>query len=233
MTELELLLEYQAVDGKLRAIEQEINASDERKKFVSAKKFLEKAPEKLDALDNKALSCRRSAEQLTKRYIELVEGLKEYSNLDELVEGGGDISFYEKSVQAVSDSLKAIKSEIAALENAITAAQKEYASLKQQTISAQKQFKEYKIKYNEVKDSRAEEMKKLEAELSQIEKDIQPALMDRYKAKRRERIFPIVGEMTGDRCPFCGMDFPIALQSKLSGGHAIECENCHRLIYKK
>lgn len=233
MTELELLLQYQSVDGKLRAIEQEINGSEERKRYLSAKKFLEKAPEKLDGLDNKAFSFRRTAEQLTKQYIELVEGLKEYSNLDELVENGADISFYVKNVQAVSDSLRNIKNEINTLIGAITAVQKEYAALKQQTINAQKQFKEYKVKYNEVKEARAAEMKKIEGELAALEQGIAPAVMEKYKAKRRERIFPILGEMTGDRCPFCGMDFPIALQSKLSSGSPIECENCHRLIYKK
>ena len=37
------LLKYQEADGKLRAIEQEIAATDERKKYMAARKFLEKA----------------------------------------------------------------------------------------------------------------------------------------------------------------------------------------------
>lgn len=38
------LLAYQEADGRLRAIEQKISATDERKKYVTARKFLEKAP---------------------------------------------------------------------------------------------------------------------------------------------------------------------------------------------
>ena len=38
------LLKYQEADGKLRAIEQEIASTDERKKYMSARKFLERHP---------------------------------------------------------------------------------------------------------------------------------------------------------------------------------------------
>ena len=59
-------------------------------------------------------------------------------------------------------------------------------------------------------------------------------LLATYKMKRKEKIFPVVGEATGaenqKRCPFCGMEPPIALQSKLKDG-LIECESCHKLIF--
>ncbi len=62
------LLKYQEADGKLRAIEQEIASTDERKKYVVARKFLEKAPEKLDALG-------KAAYRLSDRYrIDIVAG---------------------------------------------------------------------------------------------------------------------------------------------------------------
>ena len=48
------LLRYQEADGKLRAVEQAISATEERKKYMTSRKFLsEKAPEKLEALDAK------------------------------------------------------------------------------------------------------------------------------------------------------------------------------------
>ena len=62
------LLQYQEADGRLRAVEQEIAATDERKKYISARKFLEKAPEKLDALDAKAAELKHLFELLEKKY---------------------------------------------------------------------------------------------------------------------------------------------------------------------
>ncbi len=56
------LLEYQKVDAELRKIEQEIAGSDERKKYVQAKKFMETAAEKLEAM---ILPCKRGYVRLT------------------------------------------------------------------------------------------------------------------------------------------------------------------------
>ena len=62
------LLKYQEADGKLRAIEQEISATDERKKYMTARKFLEKEPEKLEALDAKAVESEHVFDLLGKKY---------------------------------------------------------------------------------------------------------------------------------------------------------------------
>ncbi|MGN1235491.1 MAG: zinc ribbon domain-containing protein [Christensenellaceae bacterium] len=232
MTEFETLLHYQDVDGKLRVFEQEIASSEERKKYFSAKKFLEKASEKLEILDNKAASLERSATLLTRRYVELAASLKEFDDVDALLAGGTDAGYLRKKVSAISDQLKAIKAELAQLTAQITSIQRDYASLKQQTLTAQKQFKEYRQRYGEIKEAHAPEMAALEKQLAALEHGINPAAMTKYKAKRKEHIFPIVVPLKENRCSFCGMDLPIALQSKLSDGKVIECENCHRIIYK-
>ena len=70
------LLKYQEADGKLRAIEQEIASTDERKKYMSARKFLEKAPEKLEALDARATEFRLMFERLEKKYAEIADSLR-------------------------------------------------------------------------------------------------------------------------------------------------------------
>ncbi|MBO5525584.1 MAG: hypothetical protein J5993_02415 [Clostridia bacterium] len=231
MTELESMLQYQEVDGKLRALEQEIASSDERKKYFSAKKFLEKASEKLEVLDNKAVSLEKSAKLLTKRYVELAKSLDDFANLDALIEQGADISFYKKQAQALSEQLRGIKAELNQIIASVNAIQKDYASLKQQTITAQKQFKEYRVKYNEVKEGKASEMEALETELKKLEKGCNREVIAKYKAKRKEHIFPVFGELRENRCPFCGMDLPIAMQSRLAEGKMIECDSCHRFIY--
>ena len=67
------LLKYQEADGKLRAIEQEIASTDERKKYMTARKFLEKAPEKLEALDARAAEFKLLFERLEKKYAEIAD----------------------------------------------------------------------------------------------------------------------------------------------------------------
>ena len=61
------LLEYQQVDAQLRKIEQELSSSEERKKYVQAKKFMEVARDKLEAQDKHAAELRNLRDELAAR----------------------------------------------------------------------------------------------------------------------------------------------------------------------
>ena len=231
MAILQDLLEYQKVDAELRKIEQEIAQSEERKKFAQAKKFMETAAEKLEAQDKHAVELRRVAQTLTARYMEIKETITEYAALDEIDTVGGDVSFYKRSAQSLVDSLKALKAEINKLVAEIEAACEEYKKMKEKTIAMQKQYKEYNEKYKELKASRAKEVEEISKRLAEIAKKIPADMLEKYKAKRKERIFPILVPLKENSC-ICGMDFALAQQSKLKGGNVIECEHCHRFIYQ-
>lgn len=226
------LLEYQEVDAELRKIEQELSVSEERKKYMQAKKFMETAGEKLEAQDKRACDLKALAQKFAAEFEEISKAISEYSELDEMVASGGDISFYKKNVQSLVDRLRMLKSEIAKLTENIEAAVEEYQKMKKQTISMQKQYKEYSEKFKEVKNARAEEVKEISKKLEKIGSKIPEEILTRYQAKRKERIFPVVAPLTNGRC-ICGMDFAIAQQGALSGGGVIECEHCHRFIYKE
>ena len=71
------------------------------------------------------------------------------------------------------------------------------------------------------------------AKLAKLEKEVPATLLEVYKTKREEKIFPVVGEIAGTRCPFCSMEPPLAARNKLTGGATIECDNCHRIIFSK
>ena len=67
MSVLQDLLEYQKVDAQLREIEQTIAASDVRKKFLQAKKFMESAREKFETQDKRAQDLKRLSDELSRR----------------------------------------------------------------------------------------------------------------------------------------------------------------------
>lgn len=233
MAQLQAILNYQEVDTKLYKLERELAGCDERKEYVKVKKFLESAPEKLDALEVKANSLKAEAANLAKQYERTEETLKEFDHLDELVTSGADIAFYKKNAQSIVDQLKKIKADINALVANIKALDAEYQKLKKQVISAQKQYGEVSEKYKAVKASKEGERLAIEKELSEIAKDIPAEVLEKYQTKRKERVFPVVGEMVGGRCPFCSMEPPLAARNKLTGGATIECDNCHRILFSK
>jgi predicted nucleic acid-binding Zn-ribbon protein len=225
MVELQAILKYQEIDKRLYALERELAGCDERKEYVKAKKFLETAADKLDAYDAKAAGLKNQAIELTNKYLKTEDTLKDFSNIDELVEEGADIAFYKKNALALSDKLKKIKAELNELTASVNATDAEYQKFKKQVIEMQKKYKEAFDKYNAVKKSKAE--------LKAASADVSPETMEKYKNKRKERVFPVVGQLKDNRCPFCGMEPPLAARSKLTGGGTIECDNCRRIIYSE
>ena len=231
MAQLQAILKYQEIDTKLYKLERELASSEERKEYVKVKKFLETAPEKLDAMEVKANALKTEAAELIKKYEKMEETLQEFEHLDELVTDGADIAFYKKSAQSIAEQLKKLKVDLAALVNSIKTTDSEFQKLKKQVLVAQKQYADAAEKYKAVKASKDAEKKEIEKELAALSKEVPEELMGIYQTKRKERIFPIVGEVAGNRCPFCSMEPPLAARSKLSGGGRIECDNCHRIIF--
>lgn len=233
MSQLQAILKYQETDKKLYALERELQTSNERKEYVKQRKFLEGAAEKLDAFEQKAKQLAAMSTELSKAYLAFEENLKEYENLDELLSSGADVSFYKKNALAMQEQVKKIRADLTKLTAEINATDAEYKKLKSQVVSAQKLYKDAQAKYGEVKASKDDERKSIEAELSSLAKDIEKETMEKYLNKRKEKIFPVVGQIQDNRCPFCGMAPPIAAINSLGAGKTIECENCRRVIYKE
>ena len=232
MSVLNELLEYQKVDAKLRKIEQDVASSEEQKKYAQANKFMKSAPERFEAQDRRAAELAALRDGLIRRAEDITRQIAEYSELDEMVEEGGDVSFYKKNAQALLDRLRALKGEMQKLNSDIAATVEEYERFKKQGVLMQKQYKEYKAKRDELVSAHKQEVSALRERLAEIGKKIPADILAKYQQKRKENIFPILAPLTGNMC-VCGMDFPLALQERLAGGNVVECEHCRRFVYKQ
>ena len=232
MSVLNELLEYQKVDAQLRKIEQEVAASEEQKKYAQANKFMKSAPERFEAQDRRAAELVALREDLIRRAEDISKQIAEYSELEEMVEEGGDVSFYKKNAQALLDRLRGLRSEMQKLNADIASTVEEYDRFKKQGAAMQKQYKEYKAKRDELVNTHKDEVNSLRARLAEIAKKIPEDTLAKYQQKRKENIFPIIAPLNGNMC-VCGIDFPLALQERLAGGNVVECEHCRRFVYKK
>ena len=232
MSVLNELLEYQKVDAQLRKIEQEVAASEEQKKYAQANKFMKSAPERFEAQDRRAAELAALREDLIRRAEDISKQIAEYSELEEMVEEGGDVSFYKKNAQALLDRLRGLRSEMQKLNADIASTVEEYDRFKKQGAAMQKQYKEYKANRDELVNTHKDEVNSLRARLAEIAKKIPEDTLAKYQQKRKENIFPIIAPLNGNMC-VCGMDFPLALQERLAGGNVVECEHCRRFVYKK
>lgn len=226
------LLAYQEVDAKLKKLESELSGSEERKKAVSAKKYLDGVEENVNKLDSKALDLSVAFSEAVKNQEKLKEQEGELAKAIEGVADQTEAEYLLKKAGEILAKLKALDEEIAKLTGDIQAVIQEYNTIKATTKAAQVQYTEYGKKYNELKASKKEEKDKIESELNEIKKKVDPALMERYLKKREEKLYPILFEVTGEFCSCCNMELSLADLSKLKNGEVIECDQCRRLLYK-
>ena len=232
MTQVEKLLKYQETDSRLLKAEQKLNEGEASKKYKQSRAYMKKAAEKLDQIEAKASEMKDNIDRLSARYDELAETLKDFEHLDELAEQDNAIAFYKRSAQSLADDLKALRAEINALTSAVREQVEEYQTLKKNVIAAQKQFPAVQAEFAKYKEEVQKEADGIAAELKELAKGIDADVLKKYQAKRSERVFPILCKLNGDVCPLCGTALSIAEKENASSGKVIECENCHRFLYK-
>ncbi|MBQ3221464.1 MAG: hypothetical protein IJB34_05840 [Clostridia bacterium] len=230
---LQAILNYQEIDRKLFKLERDFAGSEARKEYVKIKKYLESAPEKLEALESKATALKAEAESLSAKYAQLESTLSEFDNVEEMIKDGADVGFYKKEALKLVDKLKKLKAEINTLSTSIKEVDAEYQKLKKQIKAAEAQAPEVIKNYKAAKAAVDKEREPLEAELAKAGEAVEPSLLAKYKTKRKEKIFPIVGELYAGRCPFCSMEPPIAAKALLANGWECDGPNCHRIIFEK
>lgn len=227
------LLNYQAIDADLKKIENELLESPERKKAVSAKKYLDGVEESVNKLDDKAkmLSDEYQAQ------LSLLETFKEQEQ--ELILALSSVSdqnqaeYLIKTAEKLIAQIKKINAEIATLSQSVQAVMKEYVGIKQNTKAAQAQYNENGKKYNELKASKQAEKEQVEKKLNELKAKIDPKLMELYLKKRANKIYPVVYEVTGEVCGACNMSLSLSELNKLKNGDVIECDQCGRILYRK
>lgn len=236
MSALQAILTYQEKDKELFQLERDLASSAERKEYVKVKKVLEGAPEKLEALETKAVALKTEIAALIAQYEDVVDRLnamnEDFEHGDELLSSGADLSFYKKKVATASERVKKLKADLKTLSDDVAATDDEYKALKTLVIATEKKKAEVAGAYKKVKEEKEPKMNEVKAELLKLSKEVPAPLLEKYLAKRKEKLpLPIVGKLDGTRCSLCGME-PSGLDlQKLKEGHAVECETCRRIIF--
>ncbi len=230
---IEQLLKYQEVDAGLRKIEVELSGSEARKKAVAAKKFLESVDETVNKLDVKAAELAHIYEKMQEESKILSEQREEFVGALEHAEDENALNYLSKKADELYAKVKNLMQEANKVAEAMQAVYKEYAGIRGNIKTAQAQYTENGKIYNELRASKQDERDKIEGELKELEKNVDAALMERYKAKRAAKIFPIIYEVRGNVCGACNMELPTSMLAGLKNGEIIECDQCGRLLYLK
>lgn len=227
------LLNYQVADAKLNEIEKKLAESTERKKAVSAKKYLEGVESSVNKLDDRAAELMAAYEDATNEQIKLKE---QESEIVESVESASDekeVAYLLKKAEELISKIKALGAKASKISEEIQAILKEYSTIKATTKAAQAQYAENAKKYNELKESVKAEKEAVEKELASLKEKVEPDLMERYLKKRANKIYPVLYVLKGNGCGACFMELSMSEINRLKNGEVIDCDQCGRLIYQE
>lgn len=230
---VEKLIAYQTADAKLREIEKTLGASEDRKKAVSAKKYLEGVEESVNKLDMRSAELVAAFEKANQKQIKLKEQETELMSALENLEDEKGADYLNKKAEELISRIKALENETSKILEEMQEIVKEYSSIKVKTKKAQTQYAESAQKYNELKESVKAEKEAVEKELASLAKDVDPELLKRYLNKRADKMYPIVYEIRGNVCGACNMELHVAALDKLKKGGVIDCDQCGRMLYQK
>ncbi len=225
------LLEYQEEDAKLKAIEVELSQSEERKKAVAARKFLESVNDLAAKLEQKAGELTKNYKDLCARQNALIESVKDYDSIIEGCQQEDEVAYIQKKAGQLAENIKSMNAELKRLEETVKDMVDKYNALKKKTSDAKKQYVEYGQKYNALKEEKRAEMKKLEDNLANMSKNLDPKLFEAYLQRRKDKNFPIVFPLKEGKCSHCGMELSMMQMENVRKNKIIECDNCRCLVY--
>ncbi len=229
---IEKLLEYQTIDGGLKAIENDLRASEEFKKYAQAVKFLKTVAESKSQIESKAGALMSSLAALEEKLEKLNEDKGEFKDFQKEDEEA-TLAFLKKKAFELGKKFAALEAEIAKLSQDMSDLTAQYKTLMGKTKLMLAQQDEYKAKYEELSKAKDAEKLAIKKQLDAIGKEIPAEYLAKYKEKRKDPKFPIVYEVNGRHCTACGTELSQLEYSRLKNEKIVECENCRRLIFIK
>ena len=150
---IENLLKYQEKDAELRKIETELSGSEERKKAIVAKKYLDGVEENVAKLDARAATLYEEYNIALGDQAKLKEQEAEFVKAVESAADETETAYLIKKIDELAGKIKNLLSRAEKLSEEMTAVMKEYVKIKNETKAAQAQYAENGKKYNDLKAS--------------------------------------------------------------------------------
>lgn len=231
--ELKNILEYQKIDSQLYKLEMQLNRSENKKKCITLSNEAKNAQAKSASLEEKAgavLKEFEEAKRVLSQNTKLADALskKDVENMTE-----EEIEQNSEYQEKISQNLQILDKKITKIAETINVILAEYNKTVKAYNDAKEKYKQAKSAYDKEFAEIDVEMQKIKKELSVLEKNVAPEVMEKYMAKRKDKIFPVFMPLEGNACGHCRMEMSASAISKLNTDGVLTCEHCRCILYKK
>ena len=230
---MESILKYQELDGKLVQLERKLASSNEKTVMNQMIAFVKDAQNKSVELENQAKKMTEEYVALKKEYdknIKLIKDLTSKESSELTVEEMDEIF---NQINLVSSNLFMIERNLNIQLVNIKNILKEFENTKNGVIKARAKHKESKEKYEALVAQINPQIEAIKKDMLALESSVDEKLLAKYKAVKRDNIYPVFVTLNNGNCGGCRMMIPMGKVNKIKTDGFIVCEHCGRVIYIK
>lgn len=227
------ILKYQTIDMKVFSLDKDFRASQESQRLQY---YYGKYKEHKDALDQVHKEAMEAMQLFSKSTLKIKDGQDLENYIDEdlsKIDDLSDLDLYNKSLNQYEEFIVSLEREV----NRLT---KRLFEIKSTANNLQETLKDFRNKtriqktiFDKKQKEIAQEVRPYLIELKQLQQEIEPKLMKKYLALRKERTMPAIVEYVDGNCIGCGIHIAIEVDNKLQKkGDYAECPECRRIVYR-
>jgi len=226
------ILQYQKIDMELKKLQRSVNSSEEKEVMNKMMAYVKEAQNVSNGLEGKAGKMMEEYQTLKKNYDDNVKKIQTLTSKTDFKSEEEFKNAYTQ-INTLSSELYMIERNLNIFINRAKQLLKDFEITKNNVIKARGKFKASKENYEKSVSAVEPKIAELKAQLKALESECDPALLEKYKAMKNDRIFPVfVPLLDGKTCYGCRMEMASSKLNKLNTERFIVCEHCGRLIYK-
>ncbi len=228
------ILEYQRIDGQLKQIEKQINESNERKNYARIRGVWADFQEQVKKMELRSRELNILLENASKTMAEKAKLLNEYNASAADAADLQEVDFMLKKLADVEKALNQAERDIKSVVTEAEEISNKYDSFRSKLPTVQAQAKDARSKFEQLQESRKDEIAALRAQLKEVAKNVPQEVMEEYEKLKRQGIYPPFVPLRGtNQCSGCSMELPMGQVYALNEKGTIRCEHCRRIIYKE
>ena len=228
---MEKILRYQELDGKLMKLDKQINQSPEKETMSKMIKYVKEAQSKSYNLENSAKGIIMEIDRAKKVYENTLTSAEKLSKMTLNALKEDELNKLIENINVVASELFNLEKKLNFLTQKAKEVLKDFEVTKQNVMKARAKHKESKEKFEQLNASIEPQKNEIIKEMQQLEKEISPDMLTRYKNIKHDNTFPVYVPLRGKLCGGCMMELASGKIDKLKQEKYIRCEQCGRIIY--
>lgn len=224
------ILQYQKKDAELIRIERELNNNPDKRISSQMIAVVKSAQEKSSLLEKNAEILEKDFYLVKKAYNETISQVEKFVSKDLKSLSQKDLESIINATNGILNNLNILEKKLFSEAEKLNITLNEFEKAKKQYGTARSKYNEHKKNYDEILKTKEPEISKIKKELIELEKNIEPKLLSKYKQLRADKLFPVFVKLTDKSCGGCRMELSAAEIEKVKTNGYLECDNCRRII---